>query len=189
MQLHVRLNDDQLKRYQNQIAALGEGKARVGIARAVNRVTRSAQGKVIRAIAKQTSIPRAIVRKGVRISLAAHKGTEPIQGVIYSSGYPVPMKYFGAKQFSFGVRAKIWGESQRFPSYFINAGRWNSGNPVANGHVFKRVGSSRLPIEKQDGPSIPEGMVAGESVHAFQSTVEAMLPPRISHELGRLLGI
>lgn len=189
MRIDIKIDGDGLKQFQNMMAALDEGKARVGIARAINRVVDSVHGKVIRAVVKQTSIPRRIVKQSVKKSKTAHKGDGPLQGVVYSSGYPISLKHFGAKQFSFGVRAKVWGEFQKFPSHFINAGRWNSGKPVKNGHVFQRVGASRFPIEKVDGPSVPEGLIAGEATHAFTQTVETMLPARVSHELGRLLGI
>lgn len=188
MRIDVKIDGDGLKRFENVIAALGEGKARVGIARAINRVVDSVHGKVVRAVVKQTSIPRKIVREAVKKSKAAHQGDKPLQGVVYASGYPISLKHFGAKQFSFGVRAKVWGSFERFPSAFIYAGRWNSGNPVSNGHVFRRIGSKRLPIEKLEGPSVPEGLIAGEATHAFTQTVETMLPARVSHELGRLLG-
>jgi citrate lyase gamma subunit len=187
MRIDIRLSDDHIQRFANMTAAVGEGKARLAIARAINRVVDSVHGKVIRAVVKQTSIPRRIVKLAVQKSKVSVKGDGPLQGVIYASGRPISLKHFGARQFSFGVRAKVWGETRRYASHFINAGRWNSGNPVSRGHVFQRVGKKRLPIEKIDGPSIPEGLIAGEATHAFTSTVETMLPARVSHELGRLL--
>lgn len=189
MQIEIRLQDDQLRQFENMIGALGSERARVGMARAINRVTRMAKTRVVRAIVRQTSIPRAIVQRNVIAYMASHQGDGPLQGTIYSAGEPLPLRYFAARQFSFGVRAKVWGETRRFDSHFINAGRWNSGNPVANGHVFKRAGSARLPISRIDGPSVPEGLVAGEAVAAWSQLAQTHLPQRVQHELGRLLGI
>lgn len=188
MQIIIRPQDDHLARWGNQIASLGEGQARAAIARAVNRTTRSAHGKVIRATAKMMSLPIKRVRNSVYIKLAAHKGSGPIQGIIGATGAPLSLKYFGAKQFSWGVRAKIFGQFERFPHAFIWAGTPNSGKAVASGHVFKRIGPRSLPIEKLDGPSIPDAIVEGEAAYQFTNTAETMLPARISHELGRLLG-
>lgn len=187
MRLEINIADRELARFQNMIGAVGSKKARAAMARAVNRTTRSIHGKVIRAVAKQSSIPLKIVRKSVRMSLAAHQGEGAIQGVVYATGSPLSLKHFNARQFAFGVRAKVFGETRRYPSAFIYAGNFRSGNPVANGHVFQRVGKARLPIEKLTGPSVPEELVRGESAHAFSTTASSMLPARIAHELGRLL--
>ena len=188
MQIIIRPQDDHLTRWGNQIAALGDGQARAAIARAVNRTTRSAHGKVIRATAKMMSLPIKRVQKSVYMKLAAHQGTGPIQGIIGATGAPLSLKYFGAKQFSWGVRAKVFGQFERFPHAFIWAGTPNSGKAVGSGHVFKRIGSRSLPIERLFGPSIPAALIEGEAAYQFTSTAESMLPARITHELGRLLG-
>lgn len=183
----IRFADDELLRFENMIGALGEAKARIGLARAVNRVTRTVNGRVIRAIAKQSSIPRLIVKRSVRMSLAAHQGTGPIAGMVIATGEPVPLKHFGARQFKFGVRARVWGKMQRFPGTFIFAGTFRSGKYVRNGHVFQRSTSASLPIVRQDGPAVPDELVKNESLRVFEDTVRIMLPDRAMHELSRLL--
>ena len=188
MRLEVTIPDDQLTRWENQVAAIGDGRARVAFSRAINRTTRSVRGQVVREVVKATSIPSVIVRRAVYMSLSSQQGSGPLQGVIYASGYPVPLKFFSARQFSFGVRAKIWGEYKRFEGLFIFAGNFNSGKPVANFHVFQRVTASRLPIEKQDGPAVADGLIASSVVNAWEQRVNTMLPERVSHELGRMLG-
>lgn len=180
-------NDNLLRQFDNQIKSLGEQDARVAMARAVNRVTRSAYGKVIRAIVKQSSIPRPIVKKAIQIKLAAHKGSGPIQGEINASGRRISLREFNPKQFSWGVRVKAWGEWQKYEGSFIFGGTWRSGKPAFQGHVMTRVGKSSFPVRRENGPSVPDTMIIGESAHAFATTVEQMLPARISHELGRLL--
>lgn len=189
MQITVRIADDQLRRFQNMAGALGEQKARVAYARAINRTTNSVHGKVIRAVAKQTSIPTAIVRRAVKKSLAAHKGDGPLQGVIYATGRPLSLKHFGAKQFSWGVRAKVWGQFDRWEGSFIYGGTWKSGKPAFEGHVMTRVGTDSFPVKRENGPAVPEGLIAGEAATAFANTVAEMLPNRVMHELSRLLGI
>ncbi|MEZ5723255.1 MAG: hypothetical protein R3D59_18145 [Paracoccaceae bacterium] len=57
------------------------------------------------------------------------------------------------------------------------------------GHVWERTGSRRLPIAKvPSGVVIPEQMVQGRSLAAFDATVETVLPRRIEHELSRIFG-
>lgn len=187
--ISIKPADDILHRYENQIAALGEKQARVAMTRAVNRVTRSVYGKVVRAAAKQSGIPVKIVRDTVKMTLAAHKGNGPIEGMVHATGKQISLKHFGARQFSWGVRAKVWGEFKRYEGDFINAGRWNSGNPAFGGHVMYREGKDRFPVKRELGPSVPQAIIEGEAAHAFATTVETMLPARLTHELSRMLAI
>lgn len=185
--------DDILRRFDNQLKAAGETDARKALARAINRTTQSAYSRVVRAIAKQSSIPTAIVRKTVKRKLAAHNSGD-LFGEIYASGRPLSLKVFGAKQFSFGVRAKIYGEWKRFPGAFIWGGNYKSGKAVAGGHVFtntrmpnKLSGRDNALSEMMTGPSVAEELVKDEAVRVFNHLVETMLPARVSHELSRIL--
>lgn len=185
--VRIEFADDELERFANMLGALGEADARKALSRAVNRVTRTVEGRVVRAIAKQSSIPAKIVRASVKSRLSAHKGTGPISGVVIATGEPISLKHFGARQFSFGVRAKIWGEVRRFPGTFIFAGTFRSGKPVAGGHVWQRTSKKSLPIEKQLGPNVPDEMVRSQSLRVYEETVRTMLPARAQHEIGRIL--
>jgi len=185
----IDVRDDILRNFGNQIGALGKGEAHKALARAVNRVTKTVEGRVARAIAKQSSIKTAVIRKAIKtqqVSPNINHG-QAIEGRIIATGRPIPLDDFGARQFTWGVRAKVWGRVQRFPGTFIFAGTYRSGNPVGNGHVFHRTTLDSHPIEILYGPSVPEEMVKDESAKVFQSTVAMMLPVRIAHEIGRLL--
>lgn len=185
--VRIEFADGELDSFANMLGALGEKQARVALSRAVNRVTRTVEGRVVRAIAKQSSIPAKIVRASVKSRLSAHKGDGPISGIVLATGEPLSLKHFGARQFSFGVRAKIWGKTTRFPGTFIFAGTFRSGKPVAGGHVWQRTTADSLPIEKQLGPSVPEEMVRDQSLRVYEETVRTMLPARAQHEIGRIL--
>lgn len=185
--IKVSFADDELKRFENMIGALGAGKARQALARAVNRTTKTVEGRVVRAIAKQSSIPTKIVRRSIKTRLAAHKGNTPLIGSVRAIGDDLSLKHFSAKQFSFGVKAKIWGSWHRFPTTFIWAGTYRSGKAVANGHVWQRTTKDSLPIELQRGPAVPDELVKNESLKQYEATVRTMLPARAMHELTRLL--
>lgn len=105
-----------------------------------------------------------------------------LSAAIKSDGSHVDLKEFGAKQFSYGVRAKPWGQSRRFEHAFIYAGTLNSGRFVREGSVFHRTSSSSLPIEKMFGPAIPEEMVKGATKDAWESKASE-IEARIAHEL------
>lgn len=178
--------DGILDRFHNQLAAIGDGKARAVLVRAVNRTTNAVHTRVVRAVAKQTSLPQARVRAEIGKRLAAIKGDGVIEGSVFASGAPLSLKEFNPRQFKRGVRAKVWGRVQMFPGAFMGP---KPGIIAAGlrGHVFVRTTKARLPIEKMFGPSIPEEMVKDESKEAFEQTVADMLPRRIEHELSRLL--
>lgn len=188
MEIIIRKSDDNLERLLNLVEQIGKGKGRVAISRAVNRTVRSAQSRVTKAVAQQVGMPIDVVKGTVGRKLSSRKGDGPISGELYSKGKPVSLKYYDAKQLPWGVRAFAWGREWDYPGAFIFAGTPNSGKLVGSGHVFKRIGSSSNPIRRIDGPSISDAIVEGEAAHVFASTVESMLPKRIIHELGRLLG-
>lgn len=179
-------NDAILSRYANQIGALGTGKARMAFARAINRTTTTAHGRVIRALGKQISLPQRIIRRSVSRTLTSTKGNGTLEGRITAVGGPISLKYFKARQFSFGVKAFVQGSWRQYQSAFMGP-RPGVIAPRLNGHVFVRTSAARFPIEMLFGPAIPDELIRGESVRVFEHTVATMLPNRVSHELGRLL--
>ncbi len=185
--VNIRLADDELIRFQNIMGALGEKEARKGLVRAVNRVTRTVHGRVIRAVVKQSSIPRKLVAKSIKMTLAAQKGSGPVYGRIAAIGDDLSLKHFQSKQFAYGVKAKIWGKWHRFPGTFIWAGTYRSGKPVGNEHVFQRTTRQSLPIEIMRGTAVPDELIRDQAEKTFEQTVRDMLPQRAMHELTRLL--
>ena len=182
----IRPLDGVLARYGNQLGALGEGNARKALARAVNRVTVAVHSRVIRAVTKQSSIPREIVRRSVHRRLARVSHAGAIEGVGWRAGKPISLKHFHARQLRFGVKAKVQGEWKRYAGAFMGPTPGVIA-PRLGGHVFVRTSAARLPIEMLFGPSVPEEMVRGESERVFRDTVATMLPARVGHEIGRLL--
>lgn len=90
----------------------------------------------------------------------------------------MPLKYFAARQFRYGVRAKPWNKPQRFKSAFIVQS--------ISGHVFKREGKARLPIEMLWGPAIPKEMMKEKTVNAFTRSTDG-IASRAVHELSRIM--
>lgn len=187
MRLTIRPEDQVLARYSNALGALGERDGHKALARAVNRTTDTVYSRVIRAIAKQSSIPTQIVRSQVHKRTVRPGHGDSLEGVIYATGQTLPLRVFKPRQFSYGVKVKLWGRMRRMEGAFIFAGHFRSGKEVAQGHVFQRVTSRSLPIAMQRGPAVPSEMVRDQSAKAFEDTVAQVLPARISHEIGRLL--
>ena len=185
--ISVEERDGILRKFTNQLAAVGEDQARVAMGRALNRAGRTVTSRLKRSLVKQTSVKRSVINRVVKTRLSAHKGTGPLEFVIYATGSEIPLREFNPKQFGFGVRARVWGRSTRFPGAFIFAGTPNSGNPVGNGHVFHRVGGSSYPIERMMGPSIPKEMLLPPTVDEFERDAAEIVERRLRHELGRML--
>lgn len=186
MSIRIDFSDDILRRYQDQIAAIGQGAARPALARALNRVARMAKTRVVRAIVADTSIPRAMAARSVRTVLAAHRGEGDLFAGVTATGRPISLKHFRPTQLSYGVRAKVFGAWQRFPGAFMGPSPGVIA-PRLGGHVYTRMSSARLPIERQYGPAVPEALTRSASQRAVEEVVAAHLPKRIQHELGRLL--
>lgn len=182
----LRSHGDGHLRFSNGIEQLGstETMHRKVYRRALNKVGDKAYTRVIRAVGKQMGLKRVQVLKYGGVGKVRANFTRQDYQIV-SRGEDVPLREFGAKQFSYGVRARPWGKATRFTGMFIMAGRWSSGDPIAQGHVFQRVTSSSLPIEKQFGPNVPEEIVRNESADAFHAVADE-LPGRIAHEIAQV---
>ncbi|WP_407926001.1 hypothetical protein, partial [Cochlodiniinecator piscidefendens] len=129
----------------------------------------------------------SIVRQHIKTRQVRPTGNGSLEGAVYASGIPLPLKLFRPKQFKWGVRVKLWNETRRLEGMFIYAGHYRSGKFAAGGHVFQRVTTKPLPIQLQTGPAVPTEMVKDRSKDVFEETVAEMLPRRVAHEIGRLL--
>ncbi len=106
---------------------------------------------------------------------------QSLEYLILSRGGFISLKEFKSRQLKRGVSAAPWGKRQLFKSTFgPNVG-------ALGGHVFRRTTAARFPIEKLWGPAIPKEIVKDESRAAFNETVARELPPKIEHEIRRLM--
>lgn len=117
--------------------------------------------------------------------------------VMSSKGGDISLKYFKARETMSGVIVAPFGKRKLFAGTFLRGGKFperNSSFSVPtkkaaslNGHVWKRAGKKRNPIELKDsGVIIPEQMLQGATADVFHATVEKHLPGRVMHELNRL---
>ena len=171
----VKVTGDGLPKLNRALDELGkETNAHRAYRIAVNRVGSKAWTATRRTLAKQVGLTQANLKKYGRIQVTKANYRD-LAFTVTATGKPVPLKAFGAKQFAFGVRAKPWGKSQRFPGAFIFGGNFKSGKFVGGGHVFKNTGGANSKsgrnnaIEMMYGPSIPKEMVKEASAESWQS--------------------
>ena len=90
-----------------------------------------------RGLAKATNIPLKTLRQGLRIKFQYQSVKGFATARLWYGLNSVSLKYLGARQLKKGVRAR--GETI--------TGAFISGD--LGGHVFKRIGTARLPIKEQ----------------------------------------
>ena len=173
MQVRFLDADDVRIRFEAACTRLGEGEARRAFSMALNKEGRKSFTQLRRALAQQSSIPRGAVNAATRFRSARRADLTTITS---GTGRHLPLSLFGAKQFSYGVRAKIWGRAQTFRSAFV-VKRYG-------GSVFKRTGKARFPIEQLWGPAVPVEMLREEAYAAWTDQ-----HPRVLEDSARLIAL
>ncbi len=149
--------DDVRIRFEATCFRIGDGAARQAFSLALNKEGRKAYTAHRRALAEQSSIPRGAVTAAMKFKPSTRSTLETR---IIGAGRHLPLSVFGAKQFSYGVRAKVWGRAQTFRSAFV-VDRFG-------GNVFKRTSKARFPIEQLWGPAVPVEMLRDEALAAWE---------------------
>jgi hypothetical protein len=164
-------------RYEAMVHQVGEGAAALAFSRALNHESRKTFTAVKRALRKQTDIPPFMITASTafRFSSKHHLRT-----IITGSGRELPLLLFKPSQFSYGVRARVWGRHQVYRSSFIVA--------RFGGNVFHRTSHKRFPIQKMFGPSVPKEMLKDETLETFERSGNAIMD-RAMHELSRILKV
>lgn len=172
MQIKISLQDEVLKRFGNQLAALGNGQAKVAMSRALNHEGDKGRTQVKRVLAKQTGINYGKINKAVR---TINSTPATLVYTIEARGDETNLGLFGARQGKKGVSAAPWGKRRVFPHTFL-----------VHGKVYAREGKARLPIKGLFGPNIAREIVKDESAEAFR-TGSANIADRVGHEVARML--
>ena len=120
---------------------------------AVNKTAANAQKQISKEVGKEVAVPQKIIRGTISIK-RAKVGVSPTATVTQKQTSRISLREFGARQTKKGASYKISKTQGRKTI----AGAFQGPKPgVINvrtkGHVFKRVGKERLPIQKLMGPS------------------------------------
>lgn len=177
MKLVIKDLDQTRVRYEAMIKAVGDRQAGVAFSRALNHEGRKSFTAVKRSLRKQTDIPPGIIAAAMQFKSSSQKN---LRTIISGRGRELPLRLFRPRQFKYGVRAKVWGKHQTYPSNFIVA--------KLSGNVFHRTTRKRLPIQRTFGPSVPKEMVKDRSLETFEQSGNAVME-RAMHELSRILKV
>jgi hypothetical protein len=174
MQLTISVRDKVLARYGNALAALGEGKARTALSRALNHEGDKGRTQVKHALVKQTGIKYGAVNNAMA-TIRATPAT--LTYTLKARGGETNIAWFGGVQRRKGVSAAPWKKRRIFARSFI---------VPRFGRAFIRTSKSRLPIRPLYGPNLARELVKDSSAAAWQSGV-ANVVVRVGHEIGRML--
>lgn len=174
------VNEADRLRFEAGVTRLGQRTARLAYSRAMNHTGRRAMTRVRRSIRAQSSIKAGDVRSQTRFHSASMSN---LIIRLSAQGEYFPLIYFGARQFSYGVRAKVWGRMVQYRGLFIV----NSiGQVFRNTRQFSPRSGRNNAIEKAWGPSVPREMLRDESMETWND-MQPDFAARVGHELERIL--
>lgn len=188
VQLHkLEATSDLLEKASRRLAGVPNG-ANTALLRALNRTLENARAEAVRAVTDQYAIKPNIVRGVIRLRKAyvgPISGNTYLYADMYASDVNLPLK-----RFKVSPRTDTTGANRRKIRAEIIKGK-----PLGNlkqafvwrGHVFERVGSASLPIEKRYGPAVPV-MLGNEKVSSrIMDSAHKHLEKNLEHEIEFIL--
>jgi hypothetical protein len=146
------------------------------LAIAVNKTVKQTATAAARKLKDVIPVPVKVLKKAV---FAKDKATaaSPRSGINLYGGYPIPLKYFGARQMKKGgVSFRQSGPAKgrgTLPNAFI---------PPRYGNVYQRAGKPRGPLTQQKGPAPGEYASVGVTAAAL-ATAKDKLPKQINERI------
>jgi len=154
----IRDLDQTRRHFENAVRLVGEEQATRAFNRALNSEGNKVRTQVRRSLRKQTGAKQDLINRETK---SFRSSFSSLTYKIEARGSHLGLSHFNPRQFSYGVRAKPWGRSQRFEKAFLVSSLSNN--------VFVREGKSRFPIRKMFGPAIPKEMVQDATRDAFEA--------------------
>jgi hypothetical protein len=186
MQIVAKWADQNLKKFGKDIERL-HAQFPVVLPRIVNQVGNKAKTQVIRALTKQTGLPRKTIVAAVKVGAA---GGKRLSYEMVTRGGNVRLKYLNPKETADGVVAKPFGKSTLYPRTFMMGGAFPDRKTVAqfNGHVmFRNRSGGRHYTFARSGVFIPKEMTSGATASAFNAVAGPLLQVRVEAAIRKLL--
>jgi hypothetical protein len=159
---------------------LGDLSRRYGreLATAVNATAKKVRFEASKELKKELKVPVKILKKVIKQKARATE--DKTQATIgFFKGYPIPLKYFGAKQLKKGgVSFKI-NPKFRITSVLKNAFIVKQ----YGGNVYERAGEKRFPLKKQFGPSPGSAFETLQLIPKMLVVAQAELPKQVQRRI------
>ena len=185
MQVTISARDQVMARFGNQLGAIGDGEGRRLMAMALNTEGSKGRTRVRRALMEQTGIRSHQISKAVK---TINAGPGRLEYKLEAKAGETNISMFGLKVTwregsAMGqirklqtVSAAPWNVRRTFPGAFSIA--------RFGGRVFKREGAGRFPLKPVYGPNLAREITKAQSRTTFEG-----IAPKVSDEVGRLLGL
>ena len=181
--LTIELNQTDLKALKAAVETAGKSLDRE-LVTAINKTAKAGVSLMAKQIGKDLNLPQRELKKGLRVSKRASKGSKSGQVTLKESRRP-GLQHFKARQTRAGVSYKILksGGGQSVKSGFMGP-KPGVKAPKLYGGAFIRAGKPRLPIRKLHGIS-PWGLYVKR--HMDDET-KKQLSERLSKEIQKRIG-
>jgi hypothetical protein len=179
--------DNNVRVFGDRIAQLNTRFPKV-LPRIVNQVGERAKTQVVRALTKQTGLPRKTIVKAVGNPARAHGGK--LSYDMATRGGFIRLKYLAPRETRKGVIARPFGKSQLFAGTFLKGGGFPNRRivKVFDGHVYRRLNVSGTQIgQVKSEVRIPTEMTRGPTARAFLATAQPLLKQRVEAALTKLV--
>ena len=185
-QLITRWGDDHVAAFAARIAEMNRRLPKV-LPRIVNQVGNRAKTQVIRALTRQTGLPRKTIVRAIGQPRRAHAGKLAYE--MQTAGGNIRLKYLKPRETRAGATAIPWNKRTLFPGTFILGGQFpNRHGLVRDGHVMHRLDSAGRKLTfARSGMFIPVEMTTGATAAAFEQTAAPLLKTRVEAALVKLV--
>ena len=181
--MEIRIPEEAIKELKTLFGNLGKD-MRKEVHIAISKTAKQVKIQSGRALRKELAVPTNILKKAIRTKRDAN--IESLRAtIVLSHGYPIPLKYFGAKQ----VKTRKGGVTFRIDTKSKNrqVNRELFIVEKFKNHVFKRKTKERGPLLRMNGPAPGERYeVAGITSLAMRVASE-QLPKQIQERIRFLL--
>lgn len=171
--------------------AAAAGAFRAQLAAAINVAGKAAHQAIIGPLKAQTGLRGSTIPRAIHDLPAG--GVNSLSYSLVTRGGDISLKYFGAREGGAGVTAHPRGQATFERGAFIKSGPKGNrrASPKLDGQVYRNVAGGRWrgKISKvKSGVYIPQEMVRGAVVKAFEGVVGAQLDPAVGRVMALIAG-
>jgi hypothetical protein len=163
---------------------LGESSKQVGrnVATALNATGKLAKSQIAKEITTELATPQKIVKQQISATKAA--GGNLSVTITLKKTNRMSLRFFGARQTKKGVSYKVSkSKGRKFVPGAFQGPRPGVMKASWKGNVFKRVGTSRLPIQKLQGPSPWGVFVKKKAVRKVEKLINVELKKQLDRRI------
>jgi len=175
MSFSISIQSD-LRNFQKQLNALEQQAFPKAVARTLNRVASSVRSASAKHIAPMMNAKQADIKRRMREEKSYPR---KLWASIITSGSPLKLIAFKARQTAKGVVAKAWGVNKLYRGTFIAPVKHGSSNNA----VYTRKTKHSLPVKQLWGPGIVQLFKKPENINIMELAVSNRLPIEFKNNL------